>query len=139
MDSSIDHRLDCEHMSWLHEACNFIPRIVRDIRRTVEEFTNSVSTISSIYGQSSLIDVLANDVSYISVHGSRLADLNSLLKALIGLGDQEFTRLSDLSNQISLIQINIEPVLEHCDIQVDNISILEGSAVWNSVANDLIY
>lgn len=54
MHSCVDHRFDSEDMADFHESCGLVARIVRDIRGTMEEISDSVATVSTVDCQSKL-------------------------------------------------------------------------------------
>lgn len=48
MHSRVDHWLDREDMSGLHETSGLVVGVVRDIRRAMKETADSVATVSTI-------------------------------------------------------------------------------------------
>lgn len=63
---------------------------------------------------------------------------DGLLETLSGVLDQAETVGINIADGDGLVQISVEAILVHSHIQVDNISVLEGAHVGNSVANDLV-
>jgi hypothetical protein len=138
MNSCVDHRLDCEDMPCLHEASGFVTCIVRNVGGTMEQFPSSMSTVSPIDTETVFLNELSDHIANISVHSSRLANGDCLFQTFIRFGHEEFTAFGNFPDQISLIEINVEPILVDSDIEVDNITIFQWSAVGDTVANDFI-
>lgn len=138
VDSRVNHRFYRKDMTWLHNSYCFIACIMRYIRSDVEQFSNTVATVSSIDRKSILFDELGNYVSDLSVHSARFANWYRFLKALISLGNKELAGLGNFSNEISLIEINVEAIFVDSNVKVDNVTVFQRSTVWNSVANYFI-
>lgn len=138
MNSSVDHWLNGEDVACLHEASRFVTCIVRNIGGAMEQFSSSMSTVGPIDTETVLLNELSDHIANISVHSSGLANSDCLFQTFIRFGNEEFTAFGNFPDQISLIEINVEPILVDSDIEVDNITILQWSAVGDTVTNDFI-
>lgn len=58
---------------------------------------------------------------------------------MVGLFDKETTRLSDFPNKVGLVEIRVEPVFVHSDVEVDDVSLFEWTTIGDAVADDLVH
>jgi hypothetical protein len=90
----------------------------------VKQLADAMTAVGLDDGESVLVDILRNYIAYVPVHGSRLAHLDGFLKAHVRLLNQEFRRFRHLPHEVTLIQVNMESLIEHCHVQVHNVAIL---------------
>jgi uncharacterized protein YoxC len=79
--------------------------------------------------------MIGYDVAHLAIHVARLAVLDTLLQTIISCLNKFPRTFAHLSHTISLVEISVESILEHANINVDDVSFLQRSRVGDSVAN----
>lgn len=107
----------------------------------MEELIDAVTAITPDNAGVMCLSVLLNDVSRFSEEHSRLDDSDGLVKTLscclndadcIGIG------LRLLADIICLVQVAVEALVVQSNIDIDDIAILQGALVGDTVADDLV-
>lgn len=139
--TNVNHGLNCEAHSRLCGADGLVLGVVRNIRCAVEELVDSVATIRLYNGAVAGLGVLLNRVSRVAEKHTRLDQVDGLVQTFTcgfhhahSIGVRE--RL--VSNIVGLVDITVESLVVQSDINVDNIAILQGSLVGDTVADGLV-
>eukprot|EP00441_Pelagodinium_beii_P001535 CAMPEP_0197684634 /NCGR_PEP_ID=MMETSP1338-20131121/99748_1 /TAXON_ID=43686 ORGANISM="Pelagodinium beii, Strain RCC1491" /NCGR_SAMPLE_ID=MMETSP1338 /ASSEMBLY_ACC=CAM_ASM_000754 /LENGTH=190 /DNA_ID=CAMNT_0043266369 /DNA_START=198 /DNA_END=770 /DNA_ORIENTATION=- len=109
-----------------------------DIWWPMEEPTDAMPTESSHHAAASFARLCFNQSSQLPVHGARADDGSGCLERVVSSCDKVGGLLIALTNEKRLVEIGVEAVVTDADIQINDISVLDHSAVRNSVAYDLI-
>mmetsp|Transcript_8056 Transcript_8056/g.16006 ORF Transcript_8056/g.16006 Transcript_8056/m.16006 type:complete len:345 (-) Transcript_8056:153-1187(-) len=97
-----------------------------------------MSTVLAHNRASVLSGVLADDSTNLSVQVSGANELTGKLEAFIRGPEKVDTLLVALSNEEGLVQVSMKSILVNRDVKVHNITFLDGAAIRDSVANDLV-
>ena len=136
--SLVDHGLDGEHVADLHDANGFIVGIVGNVRGAVEELANAVAAVGLDDAESLGVGVLGDDVANLPVLCPRLAVLDGLHQAFVGGLDEQLAGLARRADDKCLVKIAVIALVEHRDVDVHNIAVLQLSAVGDPVTDDLV-
>lgn len=112
------------------------------VRRTVEKLVNAMATISLDHAAVLSLRMLLDDIAWVSEEHARFNKLNRLVEALSrGFDDAHTVGVGQrfLANVICLIQIAVEAAVVKSNVDIENVTILEYSLIWNAVTNDLIW
>ena len=104
----------------------------------MENATDAMACVGANNGVAAWLDRVCNDVADLSVHLVGAAVLDRLHQAFVSLLDEVDARLGHIAQEVGLIQVSVEAIVVGSHVQIDNISILQRSRVWNAVADDLI-
>lgn len=83
MRALINHGFDGEDVASFHESRCLIVRVMRDSRGRVKQIADAMSAVRSVHLQTFRVYVFLYDISNISVHCARLADLYRFFQAAI--------------------------------------------------------
>ena len=81
----VDHRLNSEHMTFLHKACGFIALVMRNIRGTVEEFAHAMPSVGTHHTEALFLDVFPDHIADFSVHDPGFTDGNGQFQGTVSL------------------------------------------------------
>ena len=104
----------------------------------MENATDAMTCVGAYNGVAARLNRVCNDIADLSVHLVGAAVLDRLHQAFVSLLYEVDTRLGNIAYEIGLIQVSMEAIVVGSHVQIDNISILQRSRVWNAVADDLI-
>ena len=104
----------------------------------MENATDAMACVGANNGVTAWLNRVCYDIADLSVHLVGSAVLDRLHQAFVSLLDEVDTRLGHIAHEVGLIQVSMEAIVVGSHVQIDNISILQWSRVWNAVADDLI-
>lgn len=104
----------------------------------MEHGTCSMSLISLDDLITKWFNMISNDVTNLFIHIARLAVIDSLHEAVVSGFDECSATLTYLSDAIGLVHVCMEAVDVAADVDVDDVTFLEWSGVWDSMTDDLI-
>lgn len=137
-----NHGLDGEGHARFALANRLVLRVVRNVRRAVEELSNAMAAVGSNYTAVLLLGMLLDDVAKLSDQGAGLDGLDRLIQALscslnnadiIGVG------LGLVANVVCLVQIRMVTLVIYRNINVENIAIQKHTLIGNTVADDFVH
>lgn len=82
--------------------------------------------------------MIGNDITNLFVHIPRLAVIDSFHEAVVGSFDECSAAFTYLSDAIGLVHVRMEAADITADVDVDDVTFLKWSGVWDSMTDDLI-
>ena len=142
-----------EDLADLHASRSLRVGVVDNVGLAVEEVVDTVAGVPADDRVALGLDNLLNLVANVAVGDAGLADGNGLLHGLLGRGDEVERLLVDVADGISSVQVAVEAVVDcsvrralgrsnfkltEGNVEVDNVAVLEGTLVRDTVADDLV-
>lgn len=137
----VDHGLDCEAHTGLGNTDGLVLRVVRNVRSAVEQLVDTVTAVALDHTAVPGLGVLLDHIARVAEQHARLHQLNRLVQALtrrlnhahrIGVG------LGLVTDIVGLVDVSVETVVIQSNVNVDNVAVLEGSLVGNTMADNLV-
>ena len=136
--SLVYHRLDCEDMTFFHEAYCFILSVMRDWWCLVENFSNSMSSIRTHNLKAFSLNMVCYNIATFSVHCVWFTVINCFLKWFVSCFDKHLWWLTDFSDKVSFIQVSVEAIIVCSHIKVNDVAFLQWPCIGNSMTDDFI-
>jgi len=105
----------------------------------MEQFSDAVTAITSNNRESLGMSMLRDHISDFSIQCTWLNNLNGFLETFPSCVDQSDRVRIYVSDEEGFVKISVMSIEIRCNINVDYISIFEGSAVRNSMTNDFVH
>mmetsp|Transcript_2549 Transcript_2549/g.4171 ORF Transcript_2549/g.4171 Transcript_2549/m.4171 type:complete len:218 (-) Transcript_2549:538-1191(-) len=137
--TSIDHRLDGEHVAFAHNAHAFVVRVVRNVGRAVEQRTNAVSTIRFHHTEFVFLGNARYRLANVPIHYAGFHHSYGSGEACTCTFNQFLGSSITFANVKRSVAIAMIAVFERGDVAIDNVAFNQRPIVRNAVTNHFIY
>lgn len=137
----VDHGLDGEAHTGLGNTNGLVLRVVRNVRSAVEQLVDTVTAVALDYTAVPGLGVLLDHITRVAEQHARLHQLDGLVQALtrrLNHAHRIRVGLGLVTDIVGLVDVSVETVVVQRDINVDNVAVLEGSLVGDTVADNLV-
>ena len=136
--TDVDHRLDREGHAFLQPLAGSRSAVVQHLWVFVKDLADAVTAIFPNYRASLLFSMLLDGVADVAEVDAWLDHLNAYAHALMAYSTDTFGLQRRLADQEHFAGVAVVAVFDDCDINVDDVAVLETFVAGNSMANLMI-
>lgn len=135
-----NHRLDGETHARLRLTDSLVLRVMGHVGRAMEELVDTVAAVSLDDTAVCSLRYLLDRVAVVSEEGTRLDELDRLLKAVsCGLDDAHTVGvLVGFANVVGLVQVTVEAAVVKRDVDIEDVAVLERALIGDTVADNFV-
>lgn len=140
MRAERNHRLDSEAHARLRLADGLVLGVMRHVGCAVEALVDAVATVGLDDAAVVALGDLLDRVAVVAEERAGLDELDRLGEAVAGgLDDAHGVRvLVGFADVVGLVQVAVEAAVVEGDVDVEDVAVLEGALVGDTVADDFV-